>query len=137
MPRKRSSSVVLNFVRAREIDRVRDDEEVVLVVLDLRQRAGRDAVLDGERVKLEDALEDALDFLVGGVVEVDPEEEALVGAHEPQRLALEVLADELAVAEDEGADHRADVLVGICSGHLTIAMRSGHPASLPRRRSRR
>ena len=89
-----------------EIDGVGDDEEVVLVVLDLGEGAGGDAVLDGERVKLEDGFEDEFGFFLGGVVEVDPEEQALVGADEAEGFAFEVLADEFAVAEDEGADHR-------------------------------
>ena len=64
-----------------------------------------DAVLDGERVKLKDTLEDGLDLVVREVLEVNPEEESLVGADEAQGLDREVLAGELAVTEDKGADH--------------------------------
>jgi hypothetical protein len=52
-------------------------------------------------VKLEDTLEDDLDLLVGGIVEVDPKDEALVRADETQRLSLEILTDELALAKDK------------------------------------
>jgi hypothetical protein len=97
------------FVCAGEVDRVGDDEEVVFVVLDFRERAGRNTVLDGERVKLKNGFEDELPFLVGGFVEVDPEEEAFVSADEAERLALEVLTDEFAVAEDEGTNHREGI----------------------------
>ncbi len=95
------------LIGAVKIHRVHDDEEVLLVVLDLGQGAGRDAVLDGERVKLENALEDGLGLLGGGVGEVYPEDEALVAAHEAQGLELEVAADDFAVAEDKGLDHAA------------------------------
>jgi hypothetical protein len=94
-------------VGAREVDRVGDDEQVFLVVFDLGERARRHAILDCERVKLKHALEDVLDFLGSRIVHVDPEQQALVGAHETQRLEFKVLADHFAVAEDERADHGA------------------------------
>ena len=50
-------------------------------------------ILDGERMKLKNSFEDELPFLLSGVVEVDPEEETFVGAHEAEGLAFEVGAD--------------------------------------------
>jgi hypothetical protein len=97
----------VELVGAREIDGVRDNEQVVLVVLDLGQRIRRDAVLDRERVKLEDAFEDIFDLLGRGAVHIHPKQEPLVGADEPERLELEILPNQLAVAEDEGANHAA------------------------------
>ena len=97
----------VEFFRAREIDGVGDDEEVIFVVLDLGERVGRDAVLDGEGMKLEDGFEHEFRFFLGRVVEVDPEEQAFVGADESQGFAFEIGADEFAVTEDEGADHRS------------------------------
>jgi hypothetical protein len=93
------------FLAAGELDGVGDDEQVVLVVLDLGEGAGRDAVLDGERVELKDALEDRLDLLVGRVVEIDPLDEPLVGIDEPESVEIEVALDQLAFVEDERADH--------------------------------
>jgi len=84
---------------------VGDHEEVVLVVFDFGERARRDAVLDGERVKIKNAFEDEFDFFVGGLIKVDPENETLVAVDEAQRLELEVAADELALAKDERMDH--------------------------------
>ena len=101
------------LVRAREIDGVGDDEEIRFVVLDLRQGTRRDTVLDGERVKLENALENGFGFLVGGVVEIHPQDQALVGADEAQRLEFEVPADEFALTEDERVNHYAPKLAGM------------------------
>ena len=95
----------VKFFRAREIDGVGDDEEVVLVILHLRQRVRLHAVLDREWMELEDALEDRLDLVRSRVVEIHPEQQPLVGPDEPQGLDLEVLTDQPAVTEDEGADH--------------------------------
>ena len=95
----------VEFLGAREVDGVRDDEEVVLVILHLRQRVRLHAVLDRERVKLEDALENRLDLVRRRVVEIHPEQQPLVGPDQPQGLDLKILTDQPAIAEDEGADH--------------------------------
>jgi hypothetical protein len=86
---------------------VHDDEEVVFIVLDFGEGGGGDAVLDGEGMELENAFENRLGFLGGGVGEVDPEDEALVAANKAESLDLKVLADDATVAEDEGLDHAA------------------------------
>ena len=93
------------FIGAGEIHGMRDHEEVVFVVLDFREGTRRDAVLDGERVKIKNAFEDEFDFFVGGLIEIHPEDEALVAVDEAQRLELEVAADEFALAEDERMNH--------------------------------
>ena len=95
----------VELLRTREVDRVGDDEEVVLVILHLRQRVRLHAVLDREWMELEDALEDRLDLVRSRVVEIHPEQQPPVGPDEPQGLDLEVLTDQPAVTEDEGADH--------------------------------
>jgi hypothetical protein len=56
-------------------------------------------------VELEDPFEDLFHLLGGGVLQVNPQREALVGPHDAQGLQLEVAADELSVAEDERVDH--------------------------------
>ena len=93
------------LVRAGEVDRMGYKEEVVVVVLDLRERAGLHAVLDRERVELEHGFQDESGFLRRGIVEIDPQQQSLVGSDQSEGLRLEVLSDELAVAEHQGADH--------------------------------
>lgn len=56
---------------------------------------------------MKNAFEDGFDFFVGGVLKIDPEREAFIGAHEAQRLDLEIAADEFSFTEDERVDHAA------------------------------
>jgi hypothetical protein len=118
LPRKRSSSVVAELVGAVKSTRVGDEEQVVLVVLDLGQRAGRGAVLDRERVELEDALEDGLVSSSVGSARSTQTMRPLSAVDEPQGLELEILADELALAEDEGMDH---AFAAMLRGRATVA----------------
>jgi hypothetical protein len=67
-----------------EVHRVRHDEEIVLVVFDLGQAARCDAVLDGQGVEREDALQHLLDLLVSRILQVDPEVKSLVRTHDAQ-----------------------------------------------------
>jgi len=97
----------VEFFGAGEVHRVHDEEQIVVVILELGEGAGGDAVLDGERVKLKDIAEDEFDFRLGGVFEIDPEDEALVGAHDAEGFDFEATPDEFAVAENEGVDHAA------------------------------
>ena len=93
------------LVGAGEIHRVHDNEEVILVVLELGQGLGGNAALDGEGVEGKYHLEYVLGFLLGGSDEIDPDVEALVGTDQAKGLEFEVLGDQAAVAENEGADH--------------------------------
>ena len=87
------------------VHRVDDHENVVFVIVDLRALADRDAVFDGEGMEIEHAFEKDLVLLVGGVLGVDPDLHALVIEHEPQDIHADVLADQLALAEYERANH--------------------------------
>ena len=89
------------------IDGVHDEVGVVAVGLDLRKRGVAHAVLDGERVELEGAAEDLLDFLGGGRDEIDPEHDARLVAQDRKHLDRGVLRGEAVVAIDEGGDHAA------------------------------
>ena len=93
------------FIGAAKINGVSDHEEVVFVVFDFRERARGDAVLNCERMKIKNALKNEFDFFVGRLIEVDPEDEALVAVDEAQRLELKVAADEFTLAEDERMNH--------------------------------
>src|SRR5207237_1226333 len=109
-----------------------------LVILDFRERIGRDAVFDRQRMKLKDGFEHEFPFLLGRTVEVDPEEQPFVAAHEAQRFAFEVLADQLAFAENERADHRDcefrmpdwDQSPSFASAAATAAMKASGVAAL-------
>jgi len=95
----------VELLGAGEIDRVGDHEEMVVVVLDFWQGTGSDAVFNLERVKLENAFEDGFNFVGRRFVEVDPQHEPLVGAHETERLDFEVAADSFSFTENKGVDH--------------------------------
>ena len=84
---------------------VHDDEQVVLEVLNLGDGRVGDAVLDREGVELEGVFEDEFDLFVGGFGEVDPEEDARLGAQRGKAGGGRVGRGELVVAIDEGRDH--------------------------------
>ncbi len=98
-----------------ERDRVHDEEEVILVVLDLGVAAFGETILDRQRMKGENVLENHARFLRRGGGEVHPDEQALVGAHQPQGVTVEIAGDKLAVVEDERLDHKAARGKGGCT----------------------
>jgi hypothetical protein len=93
------------LVGAAEGDRVHDEVEIILIVLDLRVHAFRHRVLDRERVKLEDVLQDALALLGRRLRQVDPDEQALVGTDQPQRVDVQIGPDQFTVVKNKGVDH--------------------------------
>ena len=54
-----------------------------------------------------------LSFFFGGIIEIDPEDQALVRAHEAQGFEFEITPDELALIEDERMDHEAPKLAAV------------------------
>ncbi len=94
-----------NLSCPREIDAVGDHEQIVVVVLDFRQAAGRDAVLDGQRVEMKKGFQHRFDFLVGGIFQVDPNDETLVGLNEAKSFRFQIAAGDFTFAENEGMNH--------------------------------
>jgi hypothetical protein len=86
---------------------VHDKEEVILVVFDFWVTGYGETILDGERVKGEDVLEDAGCLLGGGFKQVDPDEEAFIGADEAEGVTVKVAGDQFSVIEHKRSNHKA------------------------------
>ena len=90
---------------------VHDEKEIILVVLDLGIAAHRQTILDGQGMEGKDIFQDAGCFLGGGREQIDPNEQPLVGAHQPQGVAVEIAGDQLAIVEDKGLNHKTVYVV--------------------------
>ena len=95
------------------VDGVDDHEDVVLVVVDLGPLGDGHAVLDGEGMEVEDGFEDGLVFLGRALFHVDPDLDVVVVEDHAQEIQGEVLVDQLALAEYEGANH-----IGFSTGNV-------------------
>ena len=87
------------------VHRVDDGENVVFVVVDLGSFGHPDAVLDRQRMEAEDAFEHGFVFLRGGVFHVHPDLDVGVVQDDAQEIQRPILVDQLALAENKGANH--------------------------------
>src|SRR3954470_5976910 len=106
----------------RVVDRVHYEVEVIVVVLEFRERTVRDAVLDRERVKGENLFQDEFDFLFRRVREVHPHHHARLAAKRGERFDRWDRRYEFRVAIDEQVDHRRRRLSVFRSGTVEPRM---------------
>ena len=93
------------FVLSGKIYSVCDQKKIVFVILDFWQTTGGNAVFDRERMELEYPLKDGFDFFVSGIVEIDPQNESFITAHQAQGLEFKVAAYQFTITEDKRMNH--------------------------------
>jgi hypothetical protein len=107
LPRKKSSSLVpkqpsLRLHRVNDHEQIRREQIAFLrrIFFDLRRRTRLHAILDGQRMKMENLLQHFLPFRLRGIFQIHPEKKVRVREQRRHQKNFDVLRMEFALRRE-------------------------------------